>query len=602
MAVDTKIVLDSAKVKKFVVIKTTVPVYSNNNTLAKQVMLLTKDQYVASDQELNVKGVKWRRVGLYQDGIDTIFMAGWVLSSGLKQIEGTIDEYEEQKKRDEIAGNLGDGVLDREIVNALINDAVNNSSRFDASTRLFGQPFQFSKNTDLRVFDNDIDIGRKYLETFIGEAPIVSILPGASNFLPGLSQDEKDGIMEWFRGAGAGGNHPDNTSYLEEILAGENRYFDFLSDYTSYMKYVNLMCRMSAIYMGIGERSMPLNGVLLNQYQYFDWKNYKYSNIMSSSTEEGEKTVFEKLKDLTDQITMENLVSEVTDTLVGAKNYVQFYVDPSSSFQETSNNQTAQSSLASFFDSAQGISKEMHFYKEMLEDGGLMSGTMNALGTVGSAVGDVTSTFANALSGGLLTKLFGASKTVINGGNVMFPEIWGDSNYQKSYSVDVNLVSPYGTKESVYLHVLVPLFHLMALSLPRQITANGFANPFLVRVTCKGWFNCEMGMVDSISIEKVQGSYTVNGIPTEIRVSLSIRDLYSDLMITPSTKPGLFYANRGLSNWLAVTSGIDVAKPATIEKWEGIMKALLVQPTEITDVYSIIKERIRNITSQIVDF
>ncbi len=261
---------DPMSMKKYVVIKITAPVYSNTSTLARQVRILNRNDYVISDQEITVQGVKWIKVGIL----------GWTLASNLKFIEGTIPEYEEQKKREEISGNLGDGTLDREIVNALINDAYRNSSRFDASTRLFGQPFQFSKNADLRVFDNDIDLGRKYLETFVGEAPIVSILPGKSSFLPNMSDDERNSIVEWFKGAGSGSN-PDNVSYLEDILAGESRYFDFLSDYTSYMKYVNLMCRMSAIYMGIGEERLPLKGVVLDQYQFFDWKNYKYTNVMT---------------------------------------------------------------------------------------------------------------------------------------------------------------------------------------------------------------------------------------------------------------------------------------------------------------------------------
>lgn len=573
----------------FVVTKNTATVHANANLSSPEIRVLKKGEYFNSDKEMTVNGKKWILVA----------RLGWTFASNAKLIEGTIPEYEESLRKDAITGSLGDATLDKDIVTALINDSYNNSSRFDASTRLFGQPFQFSKNTDLRVTTEELDMGRKYLETFVGEAPIASILPGSSNFLPNLSSEEKKGILNWFSGAGVDATS-DNKPFLDEILAGENRYFDFMSDYTSYMKYVNLMCRMSAIYMGIGDYKMPIKGVLLNNYKFFDWKNYKYTNVMSTSADKPAETVFERFKDLKDEITMENLVSEAVDATFGAKNYVQFYVDPSTSFQESSGNQTAQSSLASYFDTGQGLAKELHFYKDMLS-GNALSPVTDAIGGVANAAGDIGKTLFDGVTGGLVSKLFGATKTVISGGNVMFPEIWGDSTYQKSYNMTVNLISPYGTKESVYLHVLVPLFHLMALALPRQITANGFGHPFLVRVTSKGWFNCEMGMVDSISIEKVQGSYTVNGIPTEIKVSLSVRDLYSDLMITPTTKPGLFYANRGLSNWLAVTSGIDVAKPATMEKWEGIMMALVAQPTEVTDIYSVLKERLRNITSSLID-
>lgn len=561
-----------------------------------ELFTLKKGDFVYISRTTTLSPQQWG----YGNSQDDPTKRGWVLLSDLEISNLTPEEEATQDRNNQISDNFQDSGLDQEMVNVLVEDAIGNSARFDANTRLFGQPFQFSSKTDLRITTNELDLGRKYTETFIAEAPIVSILPGSSNFLPSMTDKEKSEILNWFKDAGQGAT-ANNKAYLEEILAGESRYFDFMSDYTSYMKYVNLMCRTSAVYMGIGDMKLPIENILFNKYKHFDWKNYKYTSIQAKNTEGGEDSLWEKAKDLKDQVTWENMVNEVVESTAGAKNYVQFYVDPATSFQESSSNQTAQSSLGSMMETAQGYSKEVHFYGG-LADGTFLDNITGAASSAASGIGGVAGMVTNAFSGGLLTKLFGATKTIIDGGNVLLPEIWGDSNYQKSYSINVNLISPYGTKESVYLHVLVPLFHLMSLALPRQITANGFAHPFMVRVSAKGWFNCEMGMVDSISIEKVQGSYTVNGIPTEIKVSISIRDLYSDLMMTPVTKPGLFFANRGLSNWLAVTSGVDVSKPALMEKWEGILNTLVGSALNVTDVYSVVQERLRNIWTPLVDF
>ena len=525
---------------------------------------------------------------------------GYVLLSDLDRV--LTEAEEKEKKIQEIKDGFADSTLDDEIIDTMIENTINATMSLTANTKLFGQPFQFSDATDLRVYDATIDMGRMYTETFIAEAPVVSILPGNANFLPNMSDEDKNKLLDYWESAGFGGQGK-SLDFLQEILNQEERYFEFTSDYVSYMQYVNLMCRMSSVYMGLDKYYIQMEGHDKMPFKLFDWKHYRYGKIdVENLSTFAEDSPFEKIRDVTEAINLENFMSHVKETfnaknmmegakkivnsVVGERNHIDFYVDPGTSFQETSSNQTAQSQLASLFETAQGFSKEMYFYRGMLDNGGISGQLLNTGGAVLDAGADLTKIVGNALSGGLLGKLFGAASTVIGGGNVMFPEIWGDSNYNKSYSVNINLVSPYGTPESVYVHVLVPLFHLMALALPRQITSNGFAQPFMVKVTSKGWFSCEMGMIDSISIEKVQGSYTVNGIPTEIKVSLSIRDLYSDLMITPATKPGLFYANRGLGNWLAVTSGLDITQPAYVEKWTAILWALVGGATSgVSNIY-----------------
>lgn len=544
-----------------------------------------------------------------------VLVNGYVLMSDLKKKLTAEEEAEEERKKQEqkIADNYADASLDDNILDIMINQAISTSGKVDASTRLFGQPFQFSESTDLRVFDSTLEMGRMYTETFIAEAPVVSILPGNSNFLPNMSDADKQKLLDYWNSSASGASGK-NIDFLREILDADPRYFEFTSDYVSYMQYVNLMCRMSAVYMGLEKYYIQMQGYAPTPFKIFDWKNYRYNKIKVDATDtHAEDSPFEFFRDLAESVDLENfisavknfdakdMVSNVIQTVTGDRNYVDFYVDPGTSFQETSTNQTAQSQLSSLFETAQSYSKEMYFYKGMAANNDGRSGIMDTVITGADAITDGLKSMGDAISGGLLTKLFGAANTIIGGGNVTFPEIWGDSNYNKSYSINVNLISPYGTPESAYIHVLVPLFHLLGFALPRQISSNGFAHPFLVKVSAKGWFSCEMGMVDSISIEKVQGSYTVNGIPTEIRVSMSIRDLYSDLMMAPATKPGLFYANRGLANWLATTSGLDVTQPAYKEKWSSIMWALVGGTMNFTNIYDIVGERLRNIISPVID-
>lgn len=484
-------------------------------------------------------------------------------------------------------------------------------SKIKATNRIFGQPFQFDKSVDMRVIKGGEDtggtgIGRRYAETFLAEGPIVSVLPGRSNFLPNVSKKEREKIEESLIS-----NLRNKTEdwIIRDLLDAEVRYFDFTSDYVTYMNYVNLLCRASAIYMGIGDLELTKYG-RRKELKYFDWTNYSFEAFMTDkekkemAKQDEDKGIFKKIIDVKD-LDQDNVLKNI---LMGELNYVQFYVDPGTSFQESNTNQTSQSMLAGYANQAQTMAKEIRFIgaasgvESALKSNPITNTIMGATGATAGAIGNM----ANFITGGLIGKnrIINATKTMVGGGNIILPDIYQASDYSKSYNLTVKLISPYGDPLSYYLHILVPLFHLMAFSLPRQVSANGYGHPFLVKLSSKGWFNCEMGMVDNISIEKVPGTFTVNGLPTEIQVQISVRDLYSDLMITPSTRPDLFFENRGLTNWLAVTSGVDVTIPSFQERWFNIVRFLLVGSIQDipSNLYKDITQSIRNVVGLFIDF
>ena len=183
---------------------------------------------------------------------------------------------------------------------------------------------------------------------------------------------------------------------------------------------------------------------------------------------------------------------------------------------------------------------------------------------------------ANATTLGFFNNILGnAGQEVIHGANLIYPEIWMDSEYSKDYTIVVDLVSPYGTDEAIYLNIIVPMIHLLAYSLPRQSTANSYVSPFLVKAFSKGNFSCEMGLVTSISFDKgPDSSWSVNGLPTHVKVSMNIKDLYSKLMMTPAHKPSLFFSNQGMIDYLGSLCGLDLTVPNMTTKLETV-KALL---------------------------
>lgn len=469
--------------------------------------------------------------------------------------------------------------IDAKVLKMLTDSIKSKGSKMDASMRLFGSPFQFDQSADFRVNGGRYDLGRKYIDTIISESPIVHILPGRPSFLPGTTSAEKDAMKSFLGGQST---TKDNQTAISKLLNNNDvRYFDFLADYSTYIRYVNLLCRVMAIYMGLGDLESPVSAIK-TKYKWFDWSNYRYQDSYKPQAEKIQ-SVFD-LKDISKE-----LAEKAYDALFGTYQYVQFYVDPSTSFSESSSNQSATSKLAGVFETGQDLVKEISF---LMNTGATASATANSW--TQSTMDNLSTYIEKVGNTGLFSRLTNMSAEVISGSNIVFPEMWGNAAYNKSYNVTVNLVSPYGDKESIYLNIMVPLMHLIALALPRQTSANSFTNPFLVKVSSKGWFNCEMGMVENISIEKVQKSWSVNGLPTEVKVQLSIKDLYGNLMMTSNSQPGLFFENKGLMNWLAVTCGVDITTPNFSEKWSAILLTLLNSAVDMpSNTYNSVIEYLR---------
>lgn len=431
-------------------------------------------------------------------------------------------------------------------------DSINN--------RLLGLPYQFLKSADIRI-DSDNDMGRLFCHNMFAEAPIVTILPGTADFLPDYKESEKNIFLNLWEGMN--NNDSNAESALRDLIddEGEARYFGFKTDYSSYIKYVNLLCRVTAILLGIGDNYPP---GISTPYKSFDWGNYKYFNNYSVSTGDS-SNIFDDIGD------------EAGRIISGSHQYLSLYVDPSTSFSETTTNETAKSALEGKFDEMESKIKEYTFFAQS-------HALDNELSTIQGWITEMMDGIASiGTEGGLLNSLLGKGKQqIVTGSNLIFPEIWQDSQYNKSYTINTTFISPYGDRESIYLNCLVPMLHLLALSLPKQTTANTYTSPFLIKMFAKGWFSCDMGMVESIQIEKgPDTNWSTEGLPTMMKVTLTVKDLYSQLMISPSNKPSLFFSNQGMIDFLGATCGVDLSIPSIELKLKMAMALFFNRVTDV---------------------
>lgn len=415
---------------------------------------------------------------------------------------------------------------------------------------IHGMPYQFLPSADRRLTDsssknNELSrFGRKYAERIVARMPLLLLTPGEPNYMTGFNSNTKAGVLSLLKDAGIG----KIDEALENILNGKDnsgRYFTMDFAYASYYKYVNSMLRMAATFLDIhGIDIEERKGKKTEQLGNYDWSYYTSSNLpgVLSSTE-----------------------------------YVAFYIDSENQISESFSNDTTQSVLASTFDKATGVANELKFIMGNYPiDEAIMDNDVFE---------SLSSSFRNFVQSSplsnnrLIHRLINDAKTVVTGGKLIFPEIWSDSSFSRSYDISIKLRTPDCDKLSWFLNIFVPLAHLICLTAPRQIVANGKTNPnaygapFLVRGFYKGIMSVEMGIISSMSISKgAQSAWTVDGLPTQVDVNFNLKDLYDGMAINQyiGRSSWALMKNTSMTDYIATSCGININKPdirRTVDYW-----------------------------------
>lgn len=404
---------------------------------------------------------------------------------------------------------------------------------------IHGMPYQFMDIADRRliVSKNGAEghFGRKYAERIVTRMPLLLLTPGEPNYLTGFSKESKKNILSYL-GNAIKGFTPDET--LENMINGDDdsgRYFTLDFAYNSYYKYVNSMLRQAALFLNIHGVRIPEKGNKPVQLGNYDWSYATNSHLPG---------------------------------VVSSEEYVAFYIDSENSINESFDNSTTDSILANTMSSGSNKANELKFLMGSygIDDALLDNDMIDQLTSSFQSFIDATPLTNNRL----VQRLMSDVKTVVTGGKVIFPEIWSDSSFSRSYSIDIKLRTPDCDKLSWYLNIFVPLAHLICLTAPRQVVANGKSNPnaysapFLVRGFYKGIMSVEMGIISSMSITKgAESAWTVDGLPTQVDVNIQLKDLYDGMMINQyigRTSWNLM-KNNSMTDYIATSCGININKP-----------------------------------------
>lgn len=401
-------------------------------------------------------------------------------------------------------------ISDKEIVDSLLIHNLNG---------VYGIPYQFMETVDPRLPAKGNLMGRKYAEKIISKMPLLCITPGKVQFMSNFSKDEQTGLLASLLSGGV-------ETDISNIIKNNGRYFTFAFAYKEYFEYVNGLCSAGSRYLNIHDTQLDIGGAT-GKAKDFNWENALNKKLKATLT---------------------------------SQEFIGFYMDSTDSVNESFSNETTQSQLSSTVNGFSDLAREVGFLLGagagqtiQILDQAQLNETMDAIDSISK----------NYLGGSKLFKdIANNFATVATGGKLLFPEIWADSSFSRSFDITIKLRTPDADKLSWYLNIYVPLCHLIALAAGHQTdNANGYYSPFLIRAYYKGLFNVDMGIITDMSIIKgKEAAWSIDGLPTEVDVNLTIKDLYNMLSIVPAKEPKNFVTNNILMDYIANMCGVNINK------------------------------------------
>lgn len=419
---------------------------------------------------------------------------------------------------------------------------------------IFGIPYQFMPHVDPRINLNTLgrgeyltdysSLGREYGHHIAQDMPILFISPGLPAFATNFSNEDKSLIGNVMTNVASGLGGGEATT--DDLLTKQGKYYSFQYEVAQYYQYCNPACRIASAYMNVSDKYIDDTRI-----ESLNWMNYTTTTLSG---------MFKDLGDITSYTS------------------IPFYIESDTQISESFSNDVTDSSLTGIVDSVSDLGREAMFvlgYGNSALNAGIdwLSKTDNP----DAVRQDIVDKFGNMANGnGFISNVISNLTSVATGGRLIFPKIWSDSGFGRSYDVTIKLRSPDMDNFSIYCNIIAPFLHLLCLVLPRQIqdNPNGFYSPFIVRAIYKGFFNVDMGIISSMSVSKGDtGLWNADGIPCSIDVNLTITDLYENISMTGTTATNWAYDtldNTCFMDYIANLCGINIYLPEvarTLRMW-----------------------------------
>lgn len=501
--------------------KTATPVRKERSDTSKSLVVIPDGTKIKT----NIESAGWYKV-TYNN------KTGWIRQNKTKTIKTDKSSYstsQVNESTDSGSDNSSEDVLTAEERQAIYDEYsqylqgynFNNSNKIllDNFNGVFGMPYQFSSTVDPKGTGSSF--GLKYMERIVTRAPLMIISPGKVEYMPNASKKEAAGVLNSLIDTAAGAGED-----IMSMITDNTRYYEFKYAYDEFYEYLNQMCRAGAIYLGIQDVKVNIGNN----------KNVALKNVK-----------------------WENTISNDFSNYTSSKESMAFYVDGVNQVSDSFSNSSMESQLVSKVNSFSDVGKEIAFLLGS-QAGIKFDGNNDLLSEAEKGIEELADKY---LKGNQLFKnLSEEFTTIVSGGKLIFPELWEDSSFNRSFDINIKLRSPDGDLLSWYLNIYVPMCFLICLVAPQQKKKWGYFTPFLVRASYKGLFNVDMGLVTELSFGKGQeGFWTIDGLPTVVDVSMTIKDLYQSVLSITQGNDNWFMNNTVLMDYISNLCGVNINKP-----------------------------------------
>lgn len=462
---------------------------------------------------------------------------------------------------DQIASSLENGDFDQI---GLDEYYLNLSTKYSFC---LGAPFKYNMDIDIQYTDDITPgYGRVFNKTLMSNPSILMMLPGRAKMFPNLIGAEEDTFVKKLISA-AGGDVIQAAISSDDDGKFSGKLYSFEAQIEEYTKYLNALCRACAIMLKIGDKKMPNSSTTLKQFDYSYWilrKDYQSSMYSGSN-----KSIFGQFA-----AWLQSKVTMIKNVATSDTAYINFFMNGSdTTVSESITNQATDSPLSGVLNSVGEFADMLNYFT----GSGFNVDTDDVENALRSTLGGQDSTIAG---------LFHLGKNFLKGGRMILPKMVQGAHFGRAISCSMKFVSPYGDPYSVFLKCIVPICHLLAIALPRQLSDNMYTFPFLVRASQYGSFHMDCGIISSLNITRGGGddsSWSVNGLATEWDVQMEFTPLVDELMVTSSDHPALFCKNENLLDYLANFCGFDVLANNASTKYELALSFLKNRIVDIPD-------------------
>lgn len=418
-----------------------------------------------------------------------------------------LDGVEEQKRSAAVASESKDftSTLEPKNKDSLLK-SFNEAITYENFRSIGGMPRAPLPSSDRPTYNGGP--GRTYLEHHLKHGSFITFSPGRYNWK--LFKDEAKSIQDV---TDAAKSAVDFTQGLyRKIMSGN--LAQFVYEPVSYRAAVGMANNAAVKFMGLDGLDIKLGGTprRLGKMTSTDWA-----------------VLGENVKGLFGNGTVGNIEKNGRNK----QNFVTFYVDGSIEVSDNISNSVGSSRVKEAIQAMEGNNMLGEIMRKFFNEKGTSSNIVMALV-----------------------------------GNPIIPDVWQDTVYDRSYSVTIKLVAGYGTPLSILLDVIVPLNQILMLALP--VGTGGFImSPFVLKAFSSGGVNSEGCIISDVSITRNMNTLNDFGMPTELEVTLQIRDLNPRIF---REKDGfakaVSYMNAAYTPFLATLAGMNTATLPLAKKQE----------------------------------